>query len=287
MSIVVVYNLRSGSVIDLAGLKHQFKEASLSVDRYVEFADDYERRLTPYVKKGAYIAAIGGDGTIGAIAGLVAGTDAVLIPLPGGTLNHFTGDMGVPQSLDDALKGLRFTKPQMVDVATVNGTVFLNNSSIGLYPTALKIRKSLEPRIGKWPAALCAAVHSFTRLHIYKIEINGRRYRSPFVFIGNNRYDLDDLGFTQRVHLNKGVLSVFIADTQSRVRLVVIALYLLFGKSKGLKDFHEFHLTELDVRARRSTIYLSHDGEASRMTVPLHYSIQPASLKILRANTER
>ncbi|MGC4004181.1 MAG: diacylglycerol kinase family protein [Pirellulales bacterium] len=76
----------------------------------------------------------GGDGTLSAIAGALAGTKMPLGVLPLGTLNHFAKDLKIPMHLADAAWVVAQRRIAQVDVAEVNGRVFLNNSSLGLYP---------------------------------------------------------------------------------------------------------------------------------------------------------
>ena len=89
------------------------------------------------------VVAGGGDGTIAAVATGVIDTSKPLGVLPLGTFNYFARRIGVPLELDDALEviaGGGVTRA--VSVGDVNGHVFLNNSSIGLYPAILKQRET-------------------------------------------------------------------------------------------------------------------------------------------------
>jgi len=78
------------------------------------------------------VVAAGGDGTVGAVASALAGTDVAMAVLPMGTLNHFARDAGIPLDLEAAAQAMvDASLRQAVDVAEVNGHVFVNNSSIG------------------------------------------------------------------------------------------------------------------------------------------------------------
>jgi diacylglycerol kinase family enzyme len=138
------------------------------------------------------VIAGGGGGTVSAVAACVAGTDMPMGVLPLGTLNHFAKDLGVPTELEPALEMVARGRVARVDVAEVNGRVFVNNSSLGLYPEIVRDR-DLQCRQygrGKWAAMLSASVRAFERnqpmwLHI---EVDGQTLvrRTGFVFIGNN-----------------------------------------------------------------------------------------------------
>ena len=69
----------------------------------------------------------GGDGTIGAVAALLAGKDKPLGVLPLGTYNHFAKDLGLPLDLDGASRVAAGGRVARVDVGEVNGRVFVNN----------------------------------------------------------------------------------------------------------------------------------------------------------------
>src|SRR5689334_21433030 len=138
------------------------------------------------------IVAAGGDGTVSAVASALAGSGVPLAVLPLGTLNHFARDLGIPAELDAALRVAVDGRVREVDVGEVNGRVFVNNSSIGLYAAMVHRRERQQRRFGrgKWHAMLWAAfnalrVHPF--LHL-TVEVGGveHRRRTPFLFVGNN-----------------------------------------------------------------------------------------------------
>ncbi|HET6747322.1 MAG TPA: diacylglycerol kinase family protein [Candidatus Saccharimonadales bacterium] len=280
MKVVLVYNEKSGGAYTLDDLKMFFNSSRIAVIRAIKMDDRLRFHLNPFIRAGETIAVVGGDGTISAIAGLVADTDAVLAPLPGGTLNHFTKDLGIPQDIADAIQNLAYSKVLNVDMATVNDTVFINNSSLGLYPSSVHERSKTEKYLGKWLAAVVAAIKVLVRFRLYRVKINGKTYQTPFVFIGNNRYKLDGMGVSERSKLDDGVLSVFVARTTSRMILFKIALLSLVGKSHLLEEFDEFYASQLMVRTSHRNLRISRDGEVVWARSPLHYKIHAKSLKI-------
>jgi diacylglycerol kinase family enzyme len=281
MKVVLVYNAKSGSIGDVDIIRHTFKNASIDIKAWIELDDNIEKNLQPFIQADDNIAVIGGDGTISTIAGLLANTKAVLIPLPGGTLNHFTKDLGISQSLDEALKNSKLVKPQQIDVAKVNDKIFINNSSIGLYSTSLKIRKAFEGNVGKLPATVIASIWAFIRFRTYIVEVDNETYHSPFIFIGNNRYDFKLPSSIERKELNKGNLTVFIANTTSRRRLFAIAFHALIGKSRYKDEFRILYKSSVTVKTHRTKVHVSCDGEITNMNTPLHYKIEPLSLWVI------
>jgi diacylglycerol kinase family enzyme len=91
----------------------------------------------------------GGDGTISSAASAIVGTDTRLGILPLGTLNHFARDLGIPVDLDEAAKLIAANNERSVDVAEMNGRIFINNSAIGLYPLMVVDRDLQRKRLGR------------------------------------------------------------------------------------------------------------------------------------------
>src|SRR4051812_5174408 len=87
------------------------------------------------------VVAGGGDGTQSAVASRLVGTRMVQGVLPLGTLNHFAKDLGIPLQEADAVRMLAQGRVIDVDVGEVNGRVFINNSSLGLYPQIVRERE--------------------------------------------------------------------------------------------------------------------------------------------------
>jgi diacylglycerol kinase family enzyme len=280
MKVVLIYNPKSGSSLSATELRKLCKERSIVIATLIPIAKLRRSRLLPYINKGVTIAAVGGDGTLSAVAGIVAGTRAIFAPLPGGTLNHFTKDLGIAQDLGEALENMTRGSIHPVDIATVNGVVFINNASLGIYPSSLRARSSYEDKLGKWPAAVFASVRSLIRFRTYTVTVGGETFKTPFVFVGNNKYDLDEIGGAVRKRLNGGKLSIFIAQTTSRMTLLKIALFTLVGRSGQLDEFDIRSSDSLIIHTRRPKLSISHDGEVSHMKSPLTFEIQKKTLRV-------
>jgi diacylglycerol kinase family enzyme len=82
----------------------------------------------------------GGDGTSGTVAAVLVDTNVALGVLPMGTRNPFAKDLGNPLDRKPAVRTLFTGRIDCVDVAEVNGRVFVNNSSIGIYPQIARER---------------------------------------------------------------------------------------------------------------------------------------------------
>src|SRR5271165_2908890 len=109
------------------------------------------------------VVAGGGDGTINAVAGALAGSGTALGILPIGTLNHFAKDVGIPLGLEAAIRNIFTGRVAEVDVGEVNGRVFVNNSGIGLYPRIVRQREEQQREGHVKPVAFLLAIDSVMR----------------------------------------------------------------------------------------------------------------------------
>ncbi len=234
----------------------------------------------------ARIAAGGGDGTVNAVAGAVAGTTTALGVLPMGTLNHFAKDAGVPLDLEDAIRNF-FTGPVMkIDVGEVNGRVFVNNSGIGVYPHLVREREAQQRHGHAKPAAFVIAVGAVLRryarlrirLHLSEAEALARL--TPFLFVGNNRYQMAGPEMGRRLDLTSGRLWVLTAPRATRRDLIGMAWRTLVGAANG-QLLNSIEVEELWVDTATPRINVSMDGEVSLMTGPLHYHSRPGALRVV------
>jgi diacylglycerol kinase family enzyme len=280
MKIILIYNKKSGSQKALGDIKAACREAGLSPEVFIAVDANLRANLTPHIKNENVVVTIGGDGTHSAVAGVLAGTKAVFAPIAGGTLNHFTKDIGVDQDFETALNNISKKRLKVVDAAVCNNRVFINNSSIGIYPSSLQMRQQLEAHIGKWLAAIVAGFHAFIAMKTYRVTIDNETIRTPFVFVGNGVYKIDSPGIADRTDMTRGAMSVFVAKTVSRWKLLRIALLALVGRAAVLDDFDVFTVKKLTVLSSHRRLAVSTDGEISIQSTPLKYNIQAKSLRV-------
>lgn len=239
------------------------------------------------IQQGANVlVAAGGDGTLSSVASAIIGTDAVLAVLPLGTRNHFAKALGLPLALEQAVEVIGNGSVSAVDVGEVNGRIFLNNSSLGLYPLMVVLRRRQE-KLGlrRWIAQLWAGCVSLARMPVLEITLaaNGERVhrRTPMIFIGNNRYEFEGTRVGDRDSLTEGELFLTIVNGASRMRFLRLTWLALLGKLHDRSEFEAFPAKEAVVECRRGVVRVSLDGEVVLMKPPLRYRILPKSLKVL------
>lgn len=233
------------------------------------------------------IVAGGGDGTVNAVASELVGTEKTFGVLPLGTLNHFAKDLNIPLDLAGAAQNLIAGEVTQVDIGEVNGHVFINNSSLGLYPSIVRHREKQQERLGrgKWFAAVWATLKVFRRYPLFSVRLSADgqefRRRTPFVFIGNNEYQMDTFNLGARSCLDAGHLSLHLTRDIGRFGLVRLAFSALFGRLREAKDFDMLCAREVWIETRRKHLRVATDGEVNNMESPLHYRIRPAALRVI------
>lgn len=283
MQVVLIYNPASGSSLPLKELLHHFKDADIKVIATIDITKRPGQKLKPYIsKRGAIIAAYGGDGTLSSAASLLIGHSVYFVPLPGGTLNHFTKDLGIPQDLDLALANLKKAKPRKIDVASINGQIFLNNSGIGLYPQMLYIRDDLQKmRLSKWFAAAISGIRVFMRYRRYSVIINNKTFKTPFVFVGNNDYGLENQLIGERKRMNEGILSVYVVSSAKRIDFIKTFGVILIGIRPSRQHLKLWKAEVITINTKHRKIRVSRDGEHDITSTPLEYKIIPGGLNVL------
>ena len=253
----------------------------------VRNGDDIAREVAQALASGCEgIVAGGGDGTLNAVASPLVGTSTVFGVLPLGTLNHFAQDAGLPLDLDAALDVIEHGLVDSVDVGEISGRHFLNNASLGLYVRVVRHRERQRSTLGrgKWPAfawALWSSLRRFPFMTLH-VSIDGHetQCRSPFLFIGNNRYEMSGFSIGRRASLQAGELSIYAAQRAGRGRLFVLAMHALLGRVDRADDFRMTAGQYLRVNSEHATLQVATDGEITRLETPLECRIHTRALKL-------
>jgi diacylglycerol kinase family enzyme len=239
------------------------------------------------VEAGCRLAiAAGGDGTVNAVATAVLGRDIPLGVIPMGTLNHFAKDLGLPLDLAEAVRVAALGTVRRVDVGQVNGRVFLNNSSIGVYPRVVELRRRLgSTGLGKWVAALWASLVMLRRRPFMGVRIRTADHTvvrlTPFVFVGNNEYRMVGLHGASRESLTGGRLALCVMHASLRRSLLVLAWQVLWRGVEQVRELEMFLVTEATIETRRRRLQVALDGEVAVLASPLEYRILPLALSVM------
>ena len=270
--------------------KHRERLASIFNDSDISLAQSGAEvtELARDAARGSYkvVVAAGGDGTVNTVASEVVASDKTLGVVPLGTLNHFARDLRIPLDLEAAAHTIVAGHTTQVDVAEVNNRVFLNNSSLGLYPMIVRERVKRE-RLGfqKWPAFVWATIQALRRYPFLdvRLRVEGELVdrTTPFVFIGNNEYAMESFNIGLRDRLDRGVLSVYITNRIGRLRLLGLALRAFVGRLRDDKDFLALRSNEVKILTPRKRLRVAFDGEIEVMQTPLQYRIRQRALRVI------
>lgn len=233
------------------------------------------------------VVAGGGDGTVSAVAGALAGTATPLGVLPLGTLNHFAKDLGLPLVLEEAARVVAGGVTRPVDVGEVNGHTFINNSSIGVYPHIVRERDELRLRLwrNKWLALLPACLSVLRRFPLVEVRLaagpEAEQLATPLLFVGNNQYEPNLLAVRGRTSLDGGELGVYLVTGRGRSTLLRLAWRSLVGRLDQDRDFRRLCLPALRVDTPRRRLAVAADGEVLSLRPPLEYRVRPRALRVI------
>lgn len=268
-----------GSLLSTAGIK-----SSIAIVRRGESAAALAHDA---MRQGfETVVACGGDGTVSAVASALTGSEAALGIIPVGTLNHFAKDLQIPLDMEAAAQVISRGRIEKVDAGEVNGKCFVNNSSLGIYPSIV-ITRDRHRRTGgnKWIALILAILRVLRRNPFVDVRISAQgeciAKRTPFVFIGNNEYEISGMKIGSRRSLNSGRLYLYVPSAVSRAGLVALAFAALLGRVDKTRRLQVFSVEEAWIETGRRRVHVAKDGEVLHLNAPLHYRVRPRDLKVI------
>jgi diacylglycerol kinase family enzyme len=265
---VLFVNPRSGGgKATRAGLAERAREQGIDVT-VLRPDDDLAALVADAVARGADVLGMaGGDGSLGVVAAEALGRGLSFVCIPAGTRNHFALDLGVDR--DDLLGSLdAFTAAveRRIDVAEVNGRLFLNNVSLGIYGDAVRqpAYRDAKARTLVETAGRNLGPSAATG-DLQLVDDRGRPHRNPaVVLVSNNPYSLEPGPATgTRTTLGSGRLGVVVLGRPGA------------ASSPG----RTWTATQLEVSAA-PPVHAGVDGEAVVLASPLRFVIRPGALRV-------
>lgn len=238
------------------------------------------------------VVAVGGDGTINAVAQAAHAAGCAMGVVPLGTFNYFARTHGISTEPAQAAQMLMQAVPTPVQVGTVNGHVFLVNASLGLYPVLLEDRETYKARFGRsrWVAlgAACLTLLRFHRQLRLQIDQGGvlRNVRTPTLFVGNNRLQLEQVGVNLSDHparpLDDGQIAAVMLKPMGTLAMVGLMLRGAMGTLGEADSVESFAFSRMVVQPRRRKIKVAFDGEVTRMRTPLEFRVAAQPLFLMK-----
>ena len=210
----------------------------------------------------------GGDGSLAIMAGIAAAREIPFVCVPAGTRNHFALDLGVDRrDLIGALRAVTDGVEREINLGEVNGRLFMNNVSLGIYGDAVQRTAYRDAKVRTILDTARQVLGPSARLpHLTVTDKAGREHRQPaVVLISNNPYALDQpLARGTRPALHTGQLGILVLDgSADRPHLPACA----------------WTAAQLEVSAP-AAVNAGIDGEAADLAAPLRFSIRPGSLRV-------
>lgn len=292
----IVLNPRSGQhegpaprdtlagLLQAAGRRHAFIEIT-DPQRIAEAAGEAVGRARA---EQGIVVAVGGDGTLNAVAQAVLGSGCAYGVLPQGTFNYFGRAHGIPQALEDAVPALLRARVAPVQVGRVNGHLFLVNASLGLYPEILQDREAYKRKLGRsrWVAivsGLRTLMREGRRLHLeIESENEFRRVSTSSLFIGNNPLQLERLGLPEQAALATGRLAGIMVRPIGHLAMYALALWGALGRLGDAPNVRHFAFRRLTVSPyAKRRIKVAVDGEILWLRPPLTFEVSPEPLPLM------
>ncbi|HSQ95793.1 MAG TPA: diacylglycerol kinase family protein [Croceibacterium sp.] len=226
----------------------------------------------------------GGDGTLATAAKAISSAGGEMAVLPLGTRNHFAGQLGIPPDLVEAAELAANGGARRVDLGRAGDRVFINNLSVGAYVDLVRAREASP--LPKLLATVPATWRTLRKLRSRRFEltIDGERSmaETPLLFVGNNRYEVEEGRPGERGSLEDGMLSVYAIAPLSRTALIAVALRTLVARPRMHRDF-VLHRTarEVIVQGPGAKLEIALDGERCRFELPLTIRIEPQALAVV------
>lgn len=265
---VLFVNPRSG---DGAAARHGVVERARErgVDVVVlDSGDDLRARALEVVAGGAdALGVAGGDGSLATVAAVAAAHGLPFVCIPAGTRNHFALDLGVDrQDVPGALDAFTDGVERQIDVGEVNGRIFLNNASLGIYGEAVQLAGYRDTKVRTLAETVRSVLGPSGRTpELRVVDDTGREHaRLAVVLVSNNPYTLNGPGLGTRPTLASGRLGILVLDTPDEMQHP-------HGRAWSALD--------LQVRAP-ATVHAGIDGEAVELVAPLDFAVRPAALRV-------
>jgi diacylglycerol kinase family enzyme len=280
---VLIMNLKSGG-----GKAERFRLAEECEKRGIEPVvlrpgDDLLRLAEGAIDRGAdVIGMAGGDGSQALVATVASRRNVPHVCVPAGTRNHFALDLGLDRAdVVGALDAYTDGVDRRIDLASVNGRVFVNNASLGLYA---KVVQSPEYRDAKVSTA-AAMLPELLGPDAQPLDLRFRGPRAYYptahlILVSNDPYRLDRLGgLGTRDRLDRGVLGIVaarIADAAQARRFVALEAA---GRIRRFPGWQEWRARRFEVGSG-GPLEIGIDGEAMLMDPPLVFESLPGALTV-------
>jgi diacylglycerol kinase family enzyme len=247
--------------------------------------DDLRELAEQAIADGADVLGMaGGDGSQALVADVARSHGVAFVCVPAGTRNHFALDLGLDRDdVPRALGAFGAAAERRVDLAELNGTVFVNNVSLGVYATVVQ---SAEYRDAKAATVLRQLPDLLgpdaDRPDLrFALPDGTRRESADVVLVSNGPYRLEHLnGFGTRERLDAGTLGVVTVTVGRAAEVPVLVSAEMAGRIAKFSGYRSWPAPAFRVDSARPLVEVGVDGEAMRLAPPLQFRTLPGALRV-------
>jgi diacylglycerol kinase family enzyme len=281
---VLIINPKSGG-----GKAERFRLVEEAAKRKIEPLllgpdDDLCELARRAVADGADVLGMaGGDGSQALVAGVAMEHDVVHVCVPSGTRNHFALDLGLDR--DDVVGALdAFTEgvERRIDLAQLNGRVFVNNASLGVYAQVVQSDAYRDAKLGTWRQMLPEILGREAACCDLEFDVPHAKDwgAASLVIVSNNPYQLRRFrGAGTRPQLDTGQLGIFATRARGAVAVAKLVTLGTIAQHRRFGGVRQWSSLEFEIRAS-APVAVGLDGEALVLTPPLRFASLPGALRV-------
>jgi len=228
------------------------------------------------------VVAAGGDGTVGAVACELLGTQTALGVLPLGSVMNVARMLGIPRDLEEAAAIIAEGAVRVIDVGEAKGQIFFEGGSVGLNAAVFREAQGVDSDAGRY-RALWSALRTLVRYRpprkVIHLDDRVLTTRALAVSVANGPYS--GLGFTVSpgAQIDDGLLDVVIYSRFSRTELIRHFAAIAFGRRRFTAQTATYH----SARVRIEGVHpLPCRADAHDLgSTPVEYVVRPGALRVI------
>jgi diacylglycerol kinase family enzyme len=228
------------------------------------------------------IGMAGGDGSQALVASVAMEHDVAHVCIPSGTRNHFALDLGLDRddvigALDAFIDGIE----RRIDLARLNGRVFVNNASLGIYARVVQSDAYRDAKLGTWRQMLPEIVGGTCCDLAFDVPHAKDDWGdASLVIVSNNPYQLRRFrGAGTRPHLDTGQLGIFATRARGAAQVAKLVTLGTIAQHRRFGTVRQWASLEFEVRAD-APVAVGLDGEALTIHPPLRFDSLPGALRV-------
>ncbi|ASQ45575.1 diacylglycerol/lipid kinase family protein [Legionella clemsonensis] len=280
--IAIILNKSAKNAAQIDNYLTAFNKEKIDYHCYRVAPENLESQIKHCLTDYSLLLVGGGDGTIRSAAQWCANSSTILGVLPLGTMNHFAKELQLPLTVNDLVSALKQPKFIKIDLAEVNGKVFINNSSIGFYPRLAKKRDFYAKHYPKWISYIPSFLEALRYHETFSITVKSKEVdfsiHTSFFMISNNLYSYQFPATISRDNFDQKILGIYFLK-RGKLSLSKVIDHL-FRKINNFKILASKTPIKIEIE-KKPRINISLDGDTVTMETPLIYRCLPDSLQLL------